>query len=1185
MKVRRLDLIAFGPFENHTLELSSGDAGLDVIYGNNEDGKSTTMRAIRSLLYGIDERTTDAYRFSGAQLRIGGTLRTKAGDELSVIRRKGRKSTLWLAGTEEPLPDNVLAPFVGFIDEKEFSQRYGIDHAELVKGGKGILDQTGEIGTALFSAATGTASIKETLDQLESDADKLFKSRPSSTKIGGLASEYSARAKEAKEKSLPSAEWIKLLEERDEVMRRRDQQDQAKRCLEQEKTRLERVKRTRPLLAQMDRLTQDLVELGLVVGLPENFEKLRGAAITDKRNAETQLGKIVAKRKLLVEAAAELEVPIAVLERAQAIVLLGQKLGSYDQDQKDRPVQDGKRRQCMTAALETLRAIQPDLGIEKVDTLRPLLALERTVQQLSSQREKLVAGTQHCQRELRLRTEKLERLQEEKAHVAETRDPRRLSVALHDVQRVGDLDEQIQQATGRCERVKAECTVDLNRLGLWKGREEAFARLPLPATETVNHYKRQFDGVAKSIQINAERQREAVEDQKRVTALIATLEHAGHLPTVEDLKKVRSRRDEGWTLVRRQYIGKEMVDDEVRTYADDRVLPDVYEETVKQSDDVADRLRVDAERVQKRESYDGDLAKYTGKQTDLEQEERNLLATRESLEGEWRGIWATVGIEPRTPEEMSAWLVKAERLREKLDEASSAQQERTALVERRNTSIKTLNTELEVLGESLDVMAKDHLGPILDRAQQLLEEIKGTLAREKELVSTIQGAVEELNRAEEDLKGAQVRLDEWQLEWGAATRGFGFLKDHSVHMVQTALEQLKALFADFDKAEDLRRRVSGIEERIKAFETEVDAFAGAISQPRSSQPIYQYVAGLRDALTEAQRIATQLEGTREKQLELDRDEIEVKGALDGAEAQLADLRKQAKVENDDELLAAGERSQKARDLRTKIATQETSILQAGDSRSMAELRSEAVGIDVDTLEAEIAQKDDAISRLEQERSITLQREGALTSEITAKDGTAAAAEASEQAAFALAQMRDEVRTYLKLRAATLILKEQIESYRQQNQTPVLRRAGALFSTLTLGSFKGLRDDVDDHAIPVLRGVRPDNQEVDVEGMSEGARDQLYLALRLATLEQGLGNGEPMPLIVDDILIGFDDARTEACLKVLADFAKRTQVLVFTHHQRVAEIARTLAKTGEIAVRELRPCPVPKRDHADQAASR
>jgi hypothetical protein len=41
-------------------------------------------------------------------------------------------------------------------------------------------------------------------------------------------------------------------------------------------------------------------------------------------------------------------------------------------------------------------------------------------------------------------------------------------------------------------------------------------------------------------------------------------------------------------------------------------------------------------------------------------------------------------------------------------------------------------------------------------------------------------------------------------------------------------------------------------------------------------------------------------------------------------------------------------------------------------------------------------------------------------------------------------------------------------------------------------------------------------------MSDGSRDQLYLALRLATLEQHLDQAEPMPFVVDDILIGFDD---------------------------------------------------------------
>jgi uncharacterized protein YhaN len=87
------------------------------------------------------------------------------------------------------------------------------------------------------------------------------------------------------------------------------------------------------------------------------------------------------------------------------------------------------------------------------------------------------------------------------------------------------------------------------------------------------------------------------------------------------------------------------------------------------------------------------------------------------------------------------------------------------------------------------------------------------------------------------------------------------------------------------------------------------------------------------------------------------------------------------------------------------------------------------------------------------------------------------------------------------------------------------------------------------------GIRPNDDEVPVDGMSEGTRDQLYLALRLATLEKHLGTGEPMPFVVDDILVGFDDNRTRVGLEVLADLASQTQVLLFTHHTRVVDLAR------------------------------
>jgi len=51
-------------------------------------------------------------------------------------------------------------------------------------------------------------------------------------------------------------------------------------------------------------------------------------------------------------------------------------------------------------------------------------------------------------------------------------------------------------------------------------------------------------------------------------------------------------------------------------------------------------------------------------------------------------------------------------------------------------------------------------------------------------------------------------------------------------------------------------------------------------------------------------------------------------------------------------------------------------------------------------------------------------------------------------------------------------------------------------------------------------------------------------------------------VVDDILIGFDDNRTGVFPEVLAELTALTQVLFFTHHQRVLELAEALvAKTG------------------------
>lgn len=132
----------------------------------------------------------------------------------------------------------------------------------------------------------------------------------------------------------------------------------------------------------------------------------------------------------------------------------------------------------------------------------------------------------------------------------------------------------------------------------------------------------------------------------------------------------------------------------------------------------------------------------------------------------------------------------------------------------------------------------------------------------------------------------------------------------------------------------------------------------------------------------------------------------------------------------------------------------------------------------------------------------------------------------------------------------------------------MTRASELFRKLTLGSFAGLRTDFDEDDKPVLRGVRTSGAEIGVEGMSEGTRDQLYLALRVATLERYAERGNPMPLVLDDILVHFDDDRARAALELLGELAGRLQILFFTHHARIVDLARETIRGDKLSVREL-----------------
>jgi len=135
MRILQLNLPAFGPFTDTCLDLSGGHEGLHVVYGPNEAGKSSSLRAITHFFYGIPPRTPDNFVHPYPRLRIGARLKHSDGTVLDLVRRKANQNSLRLAEDDTPWDESEMGRFLGDVDRDLFHLMFGIDHERLRRGG------------------------------------------------------------------------------------------------------------------------------------------------------------------------------------------------------------------------------------------------------------------------------------------------------------------------------------------------------------------------------------------------------------------------------------------------------------------------------------------------------------------------------------------------------------------------------------------------------------------------------------------------------------------------------------------------------------------------------------------------------------------------------------------------------------------------------------------------------------------------------------------------------------------------------------------------------------------------------------------------------------------------------------------------------------------------------------------
>jgi uncharacterized protein YhaN len=133
--------------------------------------------------------------------------------------------------------------------------------------------------------------------------------------------------------------------------------------------------------------------------------------------------------------------------------------------------------------------------------------------------------------------------------------------------------------------------------------------------------------------------------------------------------------------------------------------------------------------------------------------------------------------------------------------------------------------------------------------------------------------------------------------------------------------------------------------------------------------------------------------------------------------------------------------------------------------------------------------------------------------------------------------------------ALKVLTDVTKKYEREKQPVIIQNSGKYFSEITSGRYTRINVSMDKREINIF-----DSKEAikNIDQLSRGTREQLLISLRLGFIEEYETRAEPLPIIVDEVLVNFDQARARKTAEIFQEFGKNRQILFFTCHPYVID---------------------------------
>ncbi len=1151
MHLTELEFLRVGHWAN--LEPLRFGPRMTVVLGDNEAGKSTAMRAIEALLFG-PSRELILPLVSEQLFHAAASLRLPDGREVRWTWRDRKISPAEAAeALRSAAPPETAA---------RFRDLFRLGH-DSVRAPASFLSDAGAIGSVLFAASSGASAAR--LASLEEELQKRLK-----------AAESGAAAKDGLPLHLKRCAELKAaLDARADFAAHDVEHGHLREAQERIEALTREIRAIDTDLARLTAFQAGLDEYAALRAAEEELAALeargpvpRAGWAREIERAVERVGDATSAFRAAEEAAraaedelAQLPPVPAVVDFANAIDALVRQVGSVGKERDglakaQRSLAEARRELCELLAGLGKPADEATLVATAVGLVVPK-PRRRVFEKLLEEHRDAENDRKSATGALGAARRALEDAQKTASERAE-RPVDGLEKARELVIQLAQLEKEAKELENERAEEPAAAKEAAARLGLADKDCAAIAALPVaerPALDAAWLQLSEARGDKSALDKELKTAEGQLEQARAKAAALRS--QSGAPPTAESLEAARAERQVAWEAVKSTWSPAWRLGAE----AELPELGNAFERTVGAADRVADQRFDGAERVGALDAAEQAAREAGAAVEGLRQRVAGAAESLEAAEARWSSAWSFL---PCAPASHQDWLAHHERLCASVSRMRTIE---TKLASRRAMADDLRADALTLLDGTLSDAGALKTAGALKAA--IDSELKRRVAHNKEVTglhATVEAQRGNLRRAEGELAAAVERLDEASARWakaieelppgigGAAAEVEGWLAE------QERLERLAAEVGRFSSD----GKACG--DAIDRFESEVGALLAAIRAVDPGLSISDALSPA-DAIEELKRQAASAGKVRERREKASEQLDERKGDLAGKqktlEARRLELealwRESGCAEAWTEELGGREsaRADLAHELRGKIEASRKVLAKDWPMGVEAALAGIA-GRGRDELELAAHELRGRREDLDARRTESIAQKGVVQSKLDALELSAPGEATAQELEHAKARALEKAEEAATLRASLWLLARAREKAGEGSR-PLIDAASGYFERLTGGAYTGLEIDRGGKE-PRLWAQPASGPAKDLAALSDGTRDQIWFALRLAVVRKA-ARKTPFPLLLDDVFVHFDDVRTTRALRLLHELSEELQVVIFTHHDHLLDLARQSCGDG------------------------